>query len=263
MAIVLDQTTSRILDNGKTGLQSANDFMTVQTVGVRELANKLLKAAQAFGREGSRDLESAAIAASAPIRKAYKDLCGNVTGNLAKSVDTKKGKNRYDGVGIAVTGPQYASYSHEEEEGVAEQGAGNHAWLVEFGTGPRRPGTQNRRTYINVHRMINGRMTRHTTSSRQAFDNETFQNMSRGYYFLMGSSEEKTRQARRGSGYPHDFGFTEGKGQHPVTLHPGETYGAMPARAPMQKAIARTSSEVLSKLSAAIQKRINKLGSAA
>ena len=87
---------------------------------------------------------------------------------------------------------------------------------------------------------------------------EKFAAQKSGYYFLMGSIREPTRQARAGSGYPHDFAFTEGRGQHPYTLHPGETYGAMPARELMQKTLASVGSQVNSSLISLLTTAINK-----
>jgi hypothetical protein len=105
--------------------------------------------------------------------------------------------------------------------------------------------------------MINGRMNRH--SSRQnAFNDAQFASMSKGYYFLMGSKNEPTRQKRAGSGYPHDFAVTNGK-QHPMTMHPGETYAPTPARHTMEHAINRSSAAVLASLKAAIQRQIDSL----
>ena len=49
--------------------------------------------------------------------------------------------------------------------------------------------------------MINGKMKR----SASGVTDSKFASMGKGYYFLMGSIDEPTRQARAGSGYPHDF----------------------------------------------------------
>jgi hypothetical protein len=101
--------------------------------------------------------------------------------------------------------------------------------------------------------MINGKMRRHSSANDQQFAN-----MSRGYYFLMGSRDEETRQARQGIGYPHDFGYSNGK-QHPITLHPGDTYAPMPASHAMERSIAETKDAVLNTLKAAIQNSLDRL----
>jgi hypothetical protein len=181
------------------------------------------------------------------IAEGYAMRAGNVTGNLAKSVKVKV--REYGQATVAVVGPlQTGSKGATEREG-----SGNAAWIVEFGTGRRRPGTQGRRTYLNVHQAINGKMTRRSTAN-----NVQFANMSRGYYFLMGSKNEPTRQARAGSGYPHDFGYSGGR-QHPITLRPGETYGAMPARHPMERTINAEQQRVFNTLRFALEKEIEKL----
>jgi hypothetical protein len=126
--------------------------------------------------------------------------------------------------------------------------------LVEFGTGARKPGTQGRRTYVNVHQMINGKMNRAGT-----FNNEQFASMGRGYYFLMGSKKERTRQAKMGVGYPHDFGSDAPGEMHPVALKPGETIRFMPAQSLMQKTISENSSAVLASLIANMKTYIEEL----
>jgi glucosamine 6-phosphate synthetase-like amidotransferase/phosphosugar isomerase protein len=59
-------------------------------------------------------------------------------------------------------------------------------------------------------------------------------------------------------GYPHDFGHTNGK-MHPVTLHPGETYGAMPASHAMQKTIDEQQEAVFNTLKTAIENTLLRL----
>lgn len=254
MAVRIDATEPRILDNGLTGRQSLEAFVTVQTAGAREVAKRLEEMAMKAMKDPQRLLEKAASEASKPLRDAYKNAVGDVTGNLRKSIQTRRGKKRYPGVGIAVTGPLMTGKGGATEK----DGSGNAAWLVEFGSGPRRPATQNRITYMNVHQAINGRFRRLGNSGRP-FNNKQFERMGKGYYFLMGSSNEPTRQARRGSGYPHDF-LPDGKGgTHPYFLEPGETYGAMPAKHSLENSIKQTSPAVLGTLIAAMNKYIEDL----
>lgn len=227
---------------GQTARSLSEGFVTVQTAGIRELAQQLKDIAGEFAAEPA--LEKAVRAGANLIKKGYQAKVGNVTGNLAKSVRVKV--KTYDSAQVAIVGPWQSGKSGSREG--AE--SGNHAWLVEFGTGKRKPGTRGRRTYLNVHQMINGKMSR-----AGSFNNEQFANMSRGYYYLMGSINEATRQARMGAGYPHDFGETNGK-MHPITLHPGETYGKMPAKHAMEKTIEEQQSAVFNTLKAAIQNTI-------
>ena len=101
--------------------------------------------------------------------------------------------------------------------------------------------------------MINGKMRR-----AGSFNNDQFANMSKGYYYLMGAINEPTRQARWGIGGDHDFWTPDGAGKsRPVTLHPGETYGAMPAKHAMEQTISETGPEVLNTLINGIQSKIN------
>jgi HK97 gp10 family phage protein len=228
--------------DGQSGKSLAEGFVTIQTAGIRELARELEAIATKLG--ASKALEDAVRKAADHIRTGYRAKVGNVTGNLSKSVRIKT--KVYDGATVAIVGP-WQSGSGGSREGAE---SGNHAWLVEFGTGRRKPGTRGRRTYLNVHQMINGRMKR-----AGSFNNEQFANMSRGYYYLMGSINEATRQARAGSGYPHDFGETGGK-QHPITLHPGETYAPMPAKHAMERTIEEQKGAVYSTLKKAIENTI-------
>ena len=230
---------------GQTGKSLAEGFVTVKTAGIRELAERL----EALAKDVSeaKTLEKCVKKAAAHIEQGYKAKIRNVTGNLSKSVKIKT--REYDKAAVAVVGPlQTGSGSATEKDG-----SGNAAWLVEFGSGARRPGTKGRRTYVNVHQMINGKMQRHSSAN-----DKQFANMSKGYYFLMGSKYEETRQALMGKGYPHDFGQTGGK-MHPVTLHPGETYGRMPASHAMEKTISEQQGAVFSTLKTAIQANIDRL----
>jgi hypothetical protein len=174
-----------------------------------------------------------------------------VTGNLRKSIRTRIKSYPEDGGVIAIVGPLQTGPMGANEK----QASGNHAWLVEFGTGPRRPGTQGRRTYINVHQAINGKMSRHSSANDQQFAS-----MSKGYYFLMGSKNEPTRQARRGRGGDHDFYTDKETGiQHPVTLHPGEEYGEMQGTHAMQNTINQEQQAVLSTLTATLKSTLERL----
>jgi hypothetical protein len=246
MAVLIDGTTPRTFDGGMTAKEMLQGFVNVRTAGAREFAERLERAATAAGRDAQPLMLKAALAAGRPIAAAYKAKINKVTGNLSKSVAVKKGKNQYPGVAIAVVGPQVTGAVGADPE----KGSGNHAWLLEFGTGPRKPGTQGRRTYVNVHQAINGKMSRAGT-----FNNEQFERMGRGYYFLMGSKNEPTRRAKMGSGYPHDFGSVGGK-MFPVRLGPGEALAPMPAQHPMEKAISETSSAALATLIAALEQQI-------
>jgi hypothetical protein len=194
-------------------------------------------------------LESAVKKAGEHIKRGYRAKIRNATGNLSKSVYIKT--KTYDAAAVAIVGPRQTGTGRGTEEG----GSGNAAWLFEFGSGVRKPGTKGRRTYINVHQMINGKMVRHSSAN-----DKQFANMSKGYYFLMGSINEATRQAGMGKGYPHDFGVSDGK-MHPITLHPGETYGAMPASHAMEKTISEQQGAVFNTLRAAIQNTLDRLES--
>jgi hypothetical protein len=232
---------------GQSGKQLTEGFVTVQTAGAREVAEQLRALANKVGEDADRLLGDACRKAAGVIQSRYKSRVGNVTGNLKKSVRIRTKVYPQDGAVIAIVGPLQTG------RGASQEGAesGNHAWLVEFGTGRRKPGTNGRRTYLNVHQMINGRMRR-----AGSFNNDQFANMSKGHYYLMGSINEPTRQARMGNGYPHDFGVTNGK-MHPITLHPGETYGAMPPKHAMEQAISESGSEALNVLINGIQSKIN------
>lgn len=237
MAIQLDATLPRTFDGGMTGKQIVEGFVGVKTAGAREIAQRLEEMARRAGQDPAKLMEKAVRAASRPIIKGYRNKVRNVTGNLGKSMTTRVRK--YDGAAVAITGPRVTGPVGADPE----LGSGNHSWLVEFGTGPRKPGSQSRRTYINVHQQINFRMTRAGT-----FNNTQFERMGKGYYFLMGSKNERTRQAKMGSGYPHDFGSDAPGEMHPIVLRPGETLDPMPAQHPMERTISETSTEVLNTL---------------
>jgi hypothetical protein len=234
-------------------------FVTVSVAGVQQLTKKLQGIADSVDVKGAKGLKmmgGAVKTASKPILDGYraKAKAHDVTGNLGKSTKTfvrtyTNTKYGTGGVVVAATGPEQTG----RKGATNKRPSGNHAWLVEFGSPPRRPGTKNRRTYVNVHQAINGRMKR-----IGSMHDEEFARQKTGFYFLMGSLREPTRQARAGSGYPHDFAFTEGRGQHPYTLHPGETYGGMPAQGLMQKTLASVGSQVNSSLISLLTTAINK-----
>jgi hypothetical protein len=243
MAIQIDGTTPRVFEGGMTGRQMAEAFVNVRLSGASEVARALEMMAIRAGQNADKLLYKAAEQASRHIRDGYKRKINNVTDNLSKSVQTRPPKKKYSGVGVAITGPVVTGTAGASER----SGSGNHAWLLEFGTGRRRPGTQGRRTYLNVHQSINRRMSK-IGGGNMTFNNSQFERMGKGHYFLMGSKDQPTRQAKSGSGYPHDFGSDSPGEMHPITLQPGETYGAMPAQHLMEKTISENSGAVLSSL---------------
>lgn len=236
----------RVMD-GQTGKQLTDAFVTVKTAGIRELAERLEMLGAKMGEP--KALEECVKKAGRHIEQGYKAKINNVTGNLSKSVRIHT--KTYDAAAVAIIGP----WQTGNAGATSKQASGNAAWLHEFGSDARTPGTKGRRTYLNVHQMINGKMKRHSSAN-----NKQFANMAKGYYFLMGSINEATRQAGMGKGYPHDFGYSDGK-MHPVTLHPGETYGAMPARHAMEKTIGEQQGAVFNTLKAAIQNSLDRLTS--
>jgi hypothetical protein len=247
MAVLIDATQPRDF-GGQSAKQIVEGFVSIQTAGAREVAKELELMALRAQRDPGQLRAKAVKKASEIIKKGYKAKINNVTDNLNKSIRTET--RQYEGATVAVTGPRVTGPVGADPE----LGSGNHAWLVEFGTGARKPGTQGRRTYVNVHQMINGKMNRAGT-----FNNEQFASMGRGYYFLMGSKKERTRQAKMGVGYPHDFGSDAPGEMHPVTLKPGETIRPMPAQSLMQKTISENSSAVLASLIANMKTYIEEL----
>ena len=234
---------------GQTGKQIANAFVRIGMTGMDEVLKRFYEIADSVSYE---DKKEAVRRASRPILDGYKEKARamEATGNLARSTKTLSRKYRSGEIAVAVTGPEQTGNAGATNK----RASGNHAYLVEFGSGPRKPGSQNRRAYVNVYQSINGRMTRHSSTN----DTE-FSRMGAGYYFLMGSINEPTRQARMGRGYTHDFmrrpGDTE---MRPMTLHPGETYGAMPGSHIMEKTIRSKSGQVKSILESELIQLINK-----
>ena len=240
---------------GESSIQKTRGFVSIQTAGARELARELERVAGVLELPGL--FKKVTYQASKPIREDYKSLVSQpfaagsrgATGNLAKSVKTLSKDYEGGQVGVSITGPQSTGNKGADER----DGSGNHAWLVEFGSARRRPGTQGRRTYVNVHQAINGKMKRTGT-----LNDEEFARKGRGYYFLMGSLNEPTRQSGRGKGYSHDFATDDEGGTHPITLQPGESIDPMPAYHPMEDTITANHKEVQDILFAAIQAQINR-----
>lgn len=233
--------TARDVGGGTGNQVVSSGAMTVRISGVRELAEKLQQLGARMGEP--KALEAAVKAGAELIKRSYKSKINNVTGNLSKSVriETKT----YDSAVVAIVGP-WQSGRAKSREG---QESGNIAWIYEFGTGPRRPGTQSRRTYVNVHQSINGRMRWHSSAN-----DEQFARMGRGYYFLMGSINVPGRQSGKGS-----FVQKAGGGTRPFYLAPNETYPAMPRSNAMQKAVSEQQQAVLSTVTAAIQNTLTRL----
>lgn len=218
-----------------TGKQRTDAFVGVQVRGIRELLQKLREFTSVLS---SDEVMFNAVNEGAKIIEAdYKrrTQLHIATGNLARSVRVKE--KRYDNkdggvAAVAVVGPEFTGASGAS----AGKGSGNHAWLVEFGSGPRRPGTQGRRTYVNIHQKVNGHMGPMRKITRM--DDEAFAKAGKGYYFLMGSLRERANQPVGRSGYSRDFADGPGPRQHPITLKPGETIAPMPALGLMQESIA-------------------------
>jgi hypothetical protein len=229
---------AQVLEDGLTGVESARQFVVVRTSGARDLVKRLEELSESASR--TKLLREIVRKASQPIFDEYKRSAQEreATGNLAASV-TRKFVEYPQGV-ACIVGPRQTGPVGDRPE----RRSGNHAWLVEFGTNRRKPGSQGRRTYINVHQNINRKFTQ-----SGGFNNTEFENMSRGYYFLMGSKYEPSRQAGTGKpGYSRDFMLgKDGKSgeQHPITLRPGDTIAGMRRLGLMQKAIDSRGSECL------------------
>lgn len=208
-----------------------------------------------FGENATNPLTAAARKAAQPIMQLYKENISEVTGNLQRSVEVRAGRKKYVGIGIAVGGPVHRVSGKDWD--VLKKGAGNHAFLYEFGTGPRRPSTQGRRTYLNVHQRINGRMSRINPDGAK-FNNLQFERMSKGSYFLMGNKgvgpDGEFNQRR---GFVLDRREGAGGQTRPYTLGPGETYPAMPASHAMEMAIKRGRSQSFSVLEKELRKLID------
>jgi hypothetical protein len=250
-SITQNNPTPRDL-GGSTGLEQVGQFVTIRTSGVRELVDRLNSLVTTV--EANETLRKIVRKASRIVMEEYKAMAERheATGNLAKSVTVfRRSYNNGRGgkAAVDVIGPRQTGRS------ASRQGAesGNHAWLVEFGSGPRRPGTQGRRTYVNVHQSINGRMKLHPGKS---MNDDQFKNAGRGYYFLMGSLRERAG-AGGTPGYSRDFAVNGNGKQHPITLRPGETIAPMPALHIMSDVITACSGEVLMSLEIGLINAIN------
>ena len=256
MAVPIPGTLPRVLPSGQTGAQRASSFARVNVEGARELSQALLRAATGDGIDAIGPLTAAAKKSAEQVAAAYKGNVSRVTGNLYRSVRVRAGKKKYPGIGIAVVGPLHV-VAKDDEWDLEKKGAGNHAWLAEFGTGPRRPATQNRRTYLRVHEKINGRFNRVPNGGRP-FDNEQFERMGRGFYFLVGSKNVPQRAQGKGAFVPDGRG-----GTRPYFLAPNETYPAMPAKHWMERSIQQSGPAALNSLLAALRKQIDGLSKGA
>lgn len=214
-------------------LTRAQAFVRVGVYGAQPVLDTLQNVAGVMG--AGAILEEVLRRAAVPIRDTYRAAARthDATGNLARST-TIKTKTYRPGVSVAIAGPRHTG----SVGATGSVASGNHSWLVEFGShGRRTPSTRGtRKTYVNVHQMINRRMTR----VARLEDSEKFAARARGSYFLMSSWREPTRQARAGRGYPHDFLPDGGV----FTLSPGEDYGAMPAYHLMEHSIAARRTQV-------------------
>lgn len=252
-SITKHDPVGRDVGGGQTGLDRAGQFITVRTAGVRDLVEQLK--ALAGSVESDATLKRIVRRASKIVAEEYKTIAERhmATGNLAASVkifrrqykNSTGGKAVVEVIGPLQTGPVGTT---------AAQASGNHAWLVEFGTDRRRPGTKGRRTYINVHQMVNRRMVLHPGVS---MNDKQFANAGRGYYFLMGSLYERAGQPAGRPGYSRDFADGPGPRQHPITLKPGETIAPMPGMHIMEDVIEATSSDVLGTLRSELIAAIN------
>jgi hypothetical protein len=217
---------------------AAEAFARVKVTGVREILAVFDNVIAAMDR--AEVLEKIVKKAAEPVRHDYAIIASrhDQTGNLAKSTTIKTKKYKY--AAVAIAGPRQTG----KMGATNDVPSGNHSWLFEFGShGARTPGTAKKKAYINVHKSINGKMTIH----RRLEDADRFHRRSSGYYFLMSSFLEPTRLARRGKGYSHDFlpaGANGNSKIHPFTLHPGQTYGAMPAYHVMEDVILANRKEV-------------------
>jgi hypothetical protein len=211
-------------------LAAARAFVRIDVRGVEPVIDTLENVAGILA--AGTTLEAIMRRAARPIVNTYRAAAArhDATGNLARST-TSKVRTYRPGVTVAIAGPRHTG----NQGATGEVASGNHSWLVEFGSnGRRRPQSRGKRkTYVNVHQMINRRMTK----VAKLEDSDDFARRGRGYYFLMSSWREPTRQARAGRGYTHDFLPDAGDGPRPFTLHPGEDYGAMPAYHLMENTI--------------------------
>lgn len=230
---------------------SAEAFVRVKVEGIKDVMDVFDNIISSMERADV--LAKIVTRAARPVAKHYRALAltHDATGNLAKATTVKTKKYKY--AAAAIAGPRQTG----SKGATADVASGNHAWLVEFGShGRRKPDSADKHTYINVHRMINGKMSIH----RRLEDADKFQRRSRGYYFLMSSYLQPTRLPRRGKGYTHDFlpaGHDGNPQIHPYTLQPGQTYGAMPAYNLMKNTIDARQAEVSKLLKEGLVNAIN------
>lgn len=260
MAVPIPGTMPRLVDGVQTGSRRAQAFSRVKLDGAQDLVLKLIRLSTRFGEDATNPLTKAAKKAARPIMALYAENVSDVTGNLRRSITIKDPVNRYPATGIAVAGP--AHYKEGKEWDVLKKKAGNHAYLYEFGTGRRKPGSMKRRTFVNVHQRINGRLRRIGNRGSSWFNNEEFENLGKGHYFLMGSKNEQHPERRTGSGafvlIKKDFRNANRKGTtRPYFLRPGATYEAMPASHAMEHAISRGKTQAFNVLKAELTKMIN------
>jgi hypothetical protein len=237
--------------DGSSAVELTRQFATIRTAGVRDLVRRLSELASAASRD--QTLRRIVEQASRPIFEDYQQQAQRreATGNLAASVTSKTVS--YDEGVVSVVGPRQTGPVGNRPG----RRSGNHAWLVEFGTGPRRPGSRGRKTYVNVHTVINRRMSR-----AGSFDDQAFANMGRGYYFLMGSLDERARQGAGGRpGYSRDFSDSYGRReQHPITLKPGKSIRPMRRLRLMEDTITARGNEVLGIMRNLLQQSIRARG---
>lgn len=246
MAITAGQGAPIPDGGGLTNLQKANQFVRVETAGARDLVKKFQELAGAASSPAI--LKKIVETAKEPIERGYRLRAKEheATGNLAASV-THKTKN-YENGAVAIVGPRQTG----PIASTPQRRSGNHAWLVEFGSPPRRPGTNGRLKPINVHQMINGRM-RYSGS----LDDRKFRTAGPGLYFLMGSKNYRAGSGGR-PGYSRDAFDSYGtREQHPISLKPGETIAGMPPLHIMEDTIAANSGKVLSILKNLLIQQIN------
>lgn len=227
------------------GSASGSQFASVRFEGLNQFAAKLRQVADGMLIDSAPFFKAAAEKAAGVIAESYKGKLTDATGNLRKSVKVIS-KAYPSGVVVGVTGPRQTG----SRKASPEAGSGNHAWLLEYGSGRRFPGTQNRQTYVDVFKSINGKMKR-----SQNMSGREFRRAGPGYYFLMGSLYE--RQGMGGKpGYSRDFSDSYGtREQHPITLRPGESIDPMPAEHFMQHSINDSRAKVEQVLFAEIAKR--------
>lgn len=245
MSITVGQGAPLAGGDGLTNLQVANKFVRIETAGARDLVRRFQELASKAA--STEVLLKIVEIASRPIEQGYKQRAKEheATGNLAASVDHKY--EAYPEGAVAVVGPRQTGPIGD----TPRRRSGNHSWIVEFGTPPRRPGTKGRRTYINVHQAINGKFPR-----TGDMDDQKFRRSGGGVYFLMGSKDYRAGAGGR-AGYSRDVFDSRGtREQHPITLKPGETIAGMPPLHLMQDTIAANGRKCLDILKRELNRQI-------